>query len=136
MIARPPTIYIDPGVKYLGFCKFANGRMQLAGLLKRENAPELAEEAERCIVEIPWGKGKHTTLDDIMRLCIAAGEYGSLFPDREYIKPYRLPKPLRHARALDALDADETKRLPWQKTYRQHTLCAVYMALRDVGRTP
>ena len=140
MIPRPPTIYVDPGVQYAGWCRGSGGVLTAAGKIDREDFRSLvAWMAKRCVVEQPWGVGdirtkRGSTLQDILELTLAAGEYGGAFDTRVYLHPYMAPKPIRHERALEALDRHELARLPPQKTYRQHTLCAVYMFLRDVGR--
>jgi hypothetical protein len=142
-IARPPTIYVDPGVQYAGWCLGKNGVLEAAGKIDRaEFRTAVAWLAKRCIVEQPWGVGelckergiKGSTLKDILELTLAAGEYGGRFAEAVYLHPYMAPKPIRHERALEALDRHELSRLPPQKTFRIHTLCAVYMFLRDVGR--
>ena len=144
MIPRPPTIYVDPGVKYAGWCVGAGGVLIAADKTDREHLPLMADTVmpcpHRCVMERPWGvqaikEGKKgSTLQDILDLTLAAGEYAGHFDQRVYLMPYPAPKPIRHERALEALDRHELARLPRQKTYRQHTLCAVYMFLRDVGR--
>jgi hypothetical protein len=143
MISRPPTIYVDPGVQYAGWCRGDHGVLTAAGKIDRQDFRSLvAWMAKRVVVEQPWGVkeislargAKGSTLQDILELTLAAGEYAGSFDQRVYQHPYPAPKPIRHERALEALDRHELARLPPQKTYRQHTLCAVYMFLRDVGR--
>jgi len=143
VITRPPTIYVDPGVQYAGWCRGDHGVLTAAGKIDRSDFKSLVSwMAKRCVVEQPWGVGdidrarghKGSTLKDILELTLAAGQYGGAFDTAVFLPPYMAPKPIRHERALAALDRHELARLPKQKTYLVHTLCAVYMFLRDVGR--
>lgn len=135
MIRDETTVYADPGVKYVGWACFHTGRLISAGYTRREDFADLvAPLAMVGVIEMPWGIGKSTTEQDILRLTLAAGEYGGRFRFTRYERPISAPKPVRHAQALKRLSAAELTLLPKQKTHLQHTLCAVWMGLRDSGR--
>lgn len=138
MITLPPTVYIDPGVKYLGWALFEDGEVTLCGKTARESIVEIAAYADRAVIEKPYiesrhGKGK-VTLADLQELCIAVGEYGGHFPIRRYVFPHKLPKEIRHSRALRACRPHEIVRLPQFKTHMFHVGCALYMGMRETGR--
>lgn len=133
---RPRTVYVDPGVRYAGWAVFGeDGRMEACGKCAREDfAALVAKWSCYGVIEEPWGVGEKTTEQDIMQLCLAAGEYGGRFRDTRYVRPPATPKPARHLQALKRLTPAETALLPKQKTHRKHILCAVWEGLRDHGR--
>lgn len=127
-------IAIDPGKLYFGWAWFKDGELEGAGKTDRDGVAQLALLAPECIVEKQWGVSKKSTVADIIELAIATGEYGGHFALRRYLLPYQTPKPIRHTRALNALGTAERLRLPKQKTYLKHTLCAVYIGLKELDR--
>lgn len=129
-------VYIDPGVEYVGWAVFGSkNELEAVGMCSRKDfKEEVAGRTSFCVIEKPWGVGGHTTEQDIMNLCLAAGEYGGRFANTRYETPPSTPKPIRHAQARKRLKPHELALLPKQKTQLKHIMCAVWMGLRDRGR--
>lgn len=128
-------ISIDPGKTYAGMAQFGeSGRLLGCALMPRSMVRTLPRDVALVLVEKPWGVKHASHGADIRELCLAAGEYKGHFDNAEWRSCPSLPKPLRHRMAWNALDESERNLLPLTKEDRGHVLCAVWQALRELGR--